>query len=137
MKNQPFSPIPLFSTTMEGHTLHPHSGNISYYSLSTNEVALSKPPKKLTLKTPNYCIMKSYSYNSKGCPVSKISSNTQSTLPKLPYFSPLAHVRPLHMVANWLPQSVLCQNVIGPHHIFDFFFLCTFFTSWNETPIPM
>lgn len=122
MENQPFNPIPLFSTTIEGCTLRPHSGNISYYSPSTEKVASSKPPKKPTLKTSKYRITKSHSHCSKSRQVSKISSNIQFMLPKLPYFSPLAHARPLHISSNRLPRSVLCQDVIGPRHIFDLFF---------------
>lgn len=32
------------------------------------------------------------------------------------------HPRPLHKAQNQLPHSLLCQDVIGPRHIFDLFF---------------
>lgn len=123
-QNHHFYIVSYFFIKMKDHVLRPRLVNTSYHIPPFDEESPSKAYKKSSLKTPKSRITKSHSQHKKGRQrsIPKRASNLQLTLPKVPYFSPLFRLKPLHKAQNRLPPFLLHQNVIGLRHIFDLFF---------------
>lgn len=110
------------STTMPDRTLRSRSSNTSYYIPPSVALSTSLLLKKPASKVVKSRIINAHSRHKIPSSTRNSLSNLQSTLPNLPYFSPLIHPRPLHTAQNHLPPNILAQNTVGPCQIFNLFF---------------